>query len=90
MKRFLTCLWIVCLLAAAAPPAGAADDEGFKVFWKEGLRMETADKQFQLKIVESFGRRPYFRMRSWRGSSCSASIFRRAHWSSRRSIVFSS
>jgi phosphate-selective porin OprO/OprP len=40
----------VGLLLGSGPVVHAEEDENFKVFWKEGLRMETADKQFKLRI----------------------------------------
>jgi phosphate-selective porin OprO/OprP len=42
----------VALALAVSPALGIAEgqDEGFKVYWKEGLRMDTADKTLRLKI----------------------------------------
>ncbi len=38
------------LLAAAAAHAQDEDPSGFRVFWREGLRMETNDGRFQVRI----------------------------------------
>jgi phosphate-selective porin OprO/OprP len=40
----------VALLLGWLPNAHAEGEEAFKIYWKEGLRMETPDKQFQMKI----------------------------------------
>jgi phosphate-selective porin OprO/OprP len=50
MSRFVAAL--SALLMVAVPNVGSADDADttLRLYWKEGLRMETADKQFKLKI----------------------------------------
>jgi phosphate-selective porin OprO/OprP len=40
----------VAVLIACASGAYAEDSDTLAVFWKDGLRLETADKEFQLKI----------------------------------------
>src|SRR5262245_52490321 len=42
---------LVALVACATWTPASADDPGtLKVYWKEGIRLDSADKQFQLKI----------------------------------------
>lgn len=54
MRRLNECWWVIaiCLfMVAGMPEAWAGDDPAtFRTFWKDGVRMETADKQFVAKI----------------------------------------
>ncbi len=52
MKRFLLFLCVgTCLVAVAVKArAGEPEPDSFRIYWKEGIRLETADKAFKIKF----------------------------------------
>ncbi len=53
MKREIVAVALVALLALLPGPSYAQEEEdpdGFKVFWQDGLRMETNDGRFQFRL----------------------------------------